>query len=282
MRIVRYPDGHSFLQSARPWLLRAEAENNLILGNAPAIAAPLQGGSGAYLACVYADCDIVGCAMRTPPPARRHKLVVTRLPPETVVPLVDDVMTLDAALPGVFGPEPSVTAFADAWSKRIGQRAAMGGRQRIYQIERLLPTSDRSPGTLRKARPADLDLVTGWVAAFSAEASPSESVDPAEVAASRIAHEMLFLWEDPEPVAMAAWAGKTPNGVRVNLVYTLPACRRRGYASACVSEVTRRLLESGNRFCFLFTALSNPTSNSIYQRLGYRPVCDTADYDFLN
>ena len=64
MRIVRYPDGHSFLQSARPWLLRAEAENNLILGNAPAIAAPLQGGSGAYLACVYADFDIVGCAMR--------------------------------------------------------------------------------------------------------------------------------------------------------------------------------------------------------------------------
>jgi len=158
----------------------------------------------------------------------------------------------------------------------------MGGRQRIYQIERLSPMPSPAAGTFRPAHAADLDLVARWVAAFSSEALPSESVDPVEVATSRIAGGMLFLWEDSEPVAMAAWAGQTPNGVRVNLVYTPPACRRRGYASACVSELTRRLLESGNRFCFLFTDLSNPTSNSIYQRLGYRPVCDTTDYDFMN
>ena len=280
MRVVRHPDGHSFLQAARPWLLRAEAENNLILGNTPATSASSQGAAGPYLACVYAGSDLVACAMRTPPPARRHKLVVTRLPPEAVVPLVDDAVTFDAALSGVFGPEPSVRAFADARSKRTGQRAAMGGRQRIYQIERLSAMPSPPAGTFRPARATDVDLVARWVAAFSAEALPSEPVDPAEVAASRIAQGMLFLWEDPEPVAMAAWAGKTPNGVRVNLVYTPPRWRRRGYASACVSELTRRLLEGGNRFCFLFTDPANPTSNSIYQRLGYRPVSDTAEYEF--
>jgi len=99
-------------------LLRAEAENNLILGNTPATSASSQGAAGPYLACVYADSDLVACAMRTPPPARRHKLVVTRLPPEAVVPLVDDAVTFDAALSGVFGPEPSVRAFA-ARTRRI-------------------------------------------------------------------------------------------------------------------------------------------------------------------
>lgn len=145
---------------------------------------------------------------------------------------------------------------------------------------RLIPLSRPPTGRLRPAREEDRELVAGWIAAFSAEALPSEPLNAAELAAHRISREMLFLWEDPDPVAMAAWAGKTPNGVRVNLVYTPPPRRRRGYASGCVSEVTRLLLERGNRFCFLFTDLSNPTSNSIYQRLGYRPVCDATDYDF--
>jgi uncharacterized protein len=79
---------------------------------------------------------------------------------------------------------------------------------------------------------------------------------------------------------MAAWTGKTPNGIRVNLVYTPPPQRGRGYAAACVSNLSRLLLTRGNRRCFLFTDLSNPTANRLYARLGYRPVCDVTDYDF--
>jgi predicted GNAT family acetyltransferase len=41
-----------------------------------------------------------------------------------------------------------------------------------------------------------------------------------------------------------------------------------------VAELTRRLIAGGRQFCFLFTDLANPTSNSIYQRVGYRPVTD--------
>jgi predicted GNAT family acetyltransferase len=143
----------------------------------------------------------------------------------------------------------------------------------------VLPVPHPPTGSLRLAREADLELVAGWIAAFSTEAT-SETVNAADIAANRIGRAMVFLWEDPEPVSMAAWSGKTPNGVRVNLVYTPPPRRGRGYASACVIGVTRLLLERGNRFCFLFTDLSNPTSNRIYRQLGYRPVCDATDYDF--
>jgi uncharacterized protein len=157
--------------------------------------------------------------MRTPP----HKVVVTQMPVSAVAALVDDVAAFYGTLPGVFGPEAAAATFADVWSKRSGERSAAAGRQRIYQIERVTDPPRIATGALRPARQSDLPLVTSWVAAFAAEATPNEPVNAAEIAAHRIGHDMLFLWEDPEPVSMAAWSGKTPNGLRVNFVYTPPS-----------------------------------------------------------
>jgi len=42
--------------------------------------------------------------------------------------------------------------------------------------------------------------------------------------------------------------------------------------------LTEQLLAEGRRYCFLMTDLANPTSNAIYARIGYRPVCDTDLY----
>ena len=63
-------------------------------------------------------------------------------------------------------------------------------------------------------------------------------------------------------------------------MYTPPEMRRRGYASAAVSALTRKLLDSGRKFVFLFTDLKNPTSNKIYQQMGYEAVCDINEVDF--
>ena len=49
---------------------------------------------------------------------------------------------------------------------------------------------------------------------------------------------------------------------------------------ATVAALSQLLLDSGRKFCFLFTDLSNPTSNHIYQAIGYRPVCDVDEYRF--
>jgi uncharacterized protein len=69
-------------------------------------------------------------------------------------------------------------------------------------------------------------------------------------------------------------------GIRIGPVYTPPALRRRGYASALVTELSRRLLDSGREYCVLYTDLANPTSNRIYQEVGYERVCDSAEYVF--
>ena len=91
-----------------------------------------------------------------------------------------------------------------------------------------------------------------------------------------------MIWEvDNTPVSMAGYAGPTPNGIRIGAVYTPPELRNNGYASAVTAGLSQYLLDSGKDFCFLFTDLLNPTSNKIYQQIGYQPVCDVDRYLFI-
>ena len=86
-----------------------------------------------------------------------------------------------------------------------------------------------------------------------------------------------YVWEDRVPVSMCQTTGATPHGIRIGAVYTPPELRRRGYASALVAAVSKAELDRGRHWCFLFTDLANPTSNRIYQAIGYRPIRTSAD-----
>src|SRR3954464_11849290 len=90
----------------------------------------------------------------------------------------------------------------------------------------------------------------------------------------------LLLWEDGQVATLGGFGGLTPNGIRIGPIYTPPDLRRRGYASALTAELTQMLLGRGRRFCFLYTDLANPTSNSIYHRIGYEPVSDVDMWSF--
>jgi uncharacterized protein len=80
---------------------------------------------------------------------------------------------------------------------------------------------------------------------------------------------------------MAASTRPTRNGITVNNVYTPPHQRKKGYASACVAALSQKQLDSGYKYCCLFTDLANPTSNQIYMDIGYQPVCDFGEHKFL-
>jgi predicted GNAT family acetyltransferase len=78
---------------------------------------------------------------------------------------------------------------------------------------------------------------------------------------------------------MAAHTDPVAGVVRLQYVYTPPEQRGRGYAQACVGELSRRMRADGHR-CMLFADLGNPVSNSIYRRLGYRAVAELLKYRF--
>lgn len=139
-------------------------------------------------------------------------------------------------------------------------------------------------GRLRPYAPGDRALALDWLEAFVAEALPAGLVQEGveDVLDRRLADPGggFAVWETDRPVSLAGFGGATPNGVRVGPVYTPPELRGQGYASALVAGLTQQLLAGGRRFCFLYTALANPTSNSIYRRVGYRPVADVSQWAF--
>ena len=67
---------------------------------------------------------------------------------------------------------------------------------------------------------------------------------------------------------------------RVAPVYTPPEHRANGYGSAVTAAVSQHVMNAGATSVVLFTDLANPTSNSIYQKIGYRPVYDSTELEF--
>ena len=79
-------------------------------------------------------------------------------------------------------------------------------------------------------------------------------------------------------MSLTGVGGLTPHGIRVGPVYTPPELRGRGYASNLVAAASQAALDDGRRALFLFTDLANPTSNRIYQAIGYEPVRDVDEW----
>ena len=278
MYVTRYPTAREFLDDAEPFLLRAEVESSLILGIAHDLVVDASGlAITPYLAVVRDDDGICVAALRT----LRTKLGITRATHNhALAVLAADVQSVAPTLLGVLGPEPSARIFADELAVLRGARAMRTVSQRIFELREVIAPESPPPGELRQARATDSALLAGWISGFLMEVR--EAGDSEALVAERLRCGQLFVWDDGEPRTMAAWAGKTPHGVRVNFVYTPPESRGQGYASACVAALSQRLLDEGNDFCCLYTDLSNPISNSIYQKIGYRPVSDAGFYRLVS
>jgi len=268
MRVVSHPDGQHLLQRAGAWLLEHEAENNWQLGQChapPQWAFP----TGRLFLTVEDDAGVVGVCIWLPP----APLGFTRMPVEAVPALVEHLRGLGVRPENAIGPPEAATAFADAWARAVGARATCTMEEGIYQCSRVVRPSG-IPGRLRWATLEDAPLLSDWAYAFAVEGRLPEPEHESirQGVPGRIQEGTLAVWETDRVVSMACVAGPTPNGIRVGLVYTPPEERGHGYASACTAALTQAMLDAGRRFCFLFTDLSNPTSNKIYQAIGYEPV----------
>jgi uncharacterized protein len=275
MNVTRYETAADFLEVAQPLLMKAEAENNLMLGVAQGIARNPSAAKNVYLATVEGPSGVLACAVHIAP----FKLVVTRANYEPIVSLARDTFEAVPQLDGVTGPSRSAEDFALAWSRLSGVEPTLSMRLRIHETRKVVDSDLPPPaGHLRQATPADHDLLAGWTEVFVSDARISEPVDASRVVEDAIKRGRLYVWEDAKPASMAAWTGKTPSGVRINFVYTPRDLRGKGYGTACVKALTRQQLEQGNAFCWLYTDVSSAASPNIFKRIGYWPVSDVSEY----
>jgi GNAT superfamily N-acetyltransferase len=171
----------------------------------------------------------------------------------------------------VVGPEPSVAAF---------ERGA--GITARTHLELPLMRLDGAPhqphpvaGRLRTACADDLPLLLAWNEAFRVEARiilTAEQVAADTRRPGRLDTQYLWLDGQSQPVGMIGGQAIAPTGARVGPVYTPPALRGRGIGGALVATLSQRLLDAGARCVFLFTDAANPTSNALYQRIGFVPI----------
>jgi RimJ/RimL family protein N-acetyltransferase len=218
--------------------------------------------------------DPAGVAILTPP----FPLAVT---PMAAGPLTELADTLAARLPqlrGVSGPGDTPGRFAALWHERTGRQVEPGMDQLTYELDAVIPPPE-APGRLRRADPGDRALLEEWFAAFVVEAG-AVAGDIAAAVERRLADGGLYLWEDSAPLTMAGATPAVAGVVRIGPVYTPPELRRRGYGTSCVTALSQHALDHGARTCMLFTDAANPTSNAIYQRIGYRQVATSAEYRF--
>lgn len=217
--------------------------------------------------------SVVGAAFCTPP----WPLGVSGVPVEVVPQLVEFLREREYALSGVMGPRPPADAFAAEW----GGPARVQMNMRCYRLQQLEPP--QVPGELRLAGAADVRLLAEYARGFFAEAMPGVRSDEDEV---RMRQSLALgnghgIWSDDGVVRAVARASVPQRGMsRVGLVYTPPEYRRRGYGAAVTAAVSGWALDNGADDVVLFTDLANPTSNSIYQQIGYAPVYDAVEYRF--
>lgn len=213
-------------------------------------------------------------ALRTPP----FPLVLTDAPPAAVAVLVEHLFPTAPHLQQVSGPVDVSREFADRWSAVTGNPATVSMRQRMFRVDAVAAPAG-VPGRLRPGNESDRELVVDWLKAFTAEAIPDgPRTDPVALADRALARDNgVWLWEDGgKPVSMLTTPPPAAGVVRINAVYTPPARRGNGYASACVAAASQRALDQGADVCMLYTDLDNPTSNKIYQAIGFYPVGDAA------
>lgn len=215
--------------------------------------------------------------LQTPP----YPMLVTALPGSAASQLAGALADRRATLSAVNGAEPDVSAFASAWSQVTGRRGMVSQRQRLYQLGELVTPEPWPDGAARVASRADRAVVMSLHDGFSAETGQSGS--GARLVDDRLAERQLMLWEVAgAPAAMAGMTAVICGVARVGPVYTPPELRGRGYGAAVTAAITQLAIDRGAQTVVLFTDLANPTSNSIYLRLGYRPVEDRLILNFIH
>jgi GNAT superfamily N-acetyltransferase len=219
---------------------------------------------------------VTAALMHTPP----YPVLLTRLPADSAEDLGEALAKRGRKLPGVNAERSDAEAFAAVWSTLTGARWREFRRSRLFQLGQLTPADPPPPGAARVATAADRGLLEVWLDAFRQELADLGEPGSGMVE-DRMSHGGLTLWEAGGAAVSLAGCTRPAEGVvRIGPVYTPREHRGRGYGGAVTAAVSQAALDGGASYVVLFTDLANPTSNALYQRLGFQPVEDRVVLEF--
>ncbi|MBT3996360.1 MAG: GNAT family N-acetyltransferase [Chloroflexi bacterium] len=276
MQVTEYESASAFLDANRDLLMKNEPANAILLGYANQQAQGVDSAMSTKFFSIDDNDKSVLPAMFTP----------------GIVPLLSDGPEEAARIlarffypknpqpTGVNGPKDTALAFADEWENLTHCDLEIRVNSRIYSCNSVKAAKLAAEGSARQATSEDFDLVKQWRLAFRDEVDAIVMAEDDHIR-SQIESGNVYLWiTTDQPVSVAVLGRGTDNGGTVGAVYTPPELRNHGYATALTAAVTQSILDSGKKYAVLYTDLDNPTSNSIYQQIGYTPVSDATMWSF--
>lgn len=261
----------------------AGVANRVIEGRRAGVEWPAE--APCWFVAVMENGQVVGAGMRA---ARfgAYPAFLLPMPDAAAALLAQTLLERGESVLAANGALPAVQLFCDEMAAVNGLAVRVGQHTRLFEMSEVI-TPAAVPGRLREARADEEDLLVDWYEAFTLDANEQAGRAPGsvpdegptrDVLRYRLRAGSVFVWEDESKRPVHLTVASVPSyGVsRIGPVYTPKEHRGRGFASAAVAEVSRRILDAGHRVC-LFTDQANPTSNKIYEALGYRPVVDMAN-----
>ncbi|WP_214785331.1 GNAT family N-acetyltransferase [Exiguobacterium sp. s183] len=275
MEWIEWKDPNHFADRVMDALLKEEAKNSLMIGVLNNV---IQGVYEAFHQFTVEENGKLLAILQVTPPHPLHYIVVDSEQVEKLPAfIIPHLLENEIPFTEVVSERAQAERFGKAWQEITSGTSEMFMSQGLYRLDEV-EDIEMAKGHMRKATTADQAQLEAWYSAFEAESglrsSPPEKVTKA--VQTMLDREEAVFWEvDEQVVSCAKRARPTENGITVSFVYTSPDARGRGYARSLVADLSRQLLETKS-FCVLYTDLTNPTSNKIYQEVGYEQIMDSA------
>jgi ribosomal protein S18 acetylase RimI-like enzyme len=284
----RYADIEEFYTLCYHFLAEHEAENNLIFGILETLRTNIYAYDPTFapeFVAIFDNKDIVLVSIRTPP---YNQLISYTKKKDSIPVLVDFLAETGVDIPGVLGFKDGALLFAELWAKRHEKNKILNMNERMYKLDQVNPQTI-GKNIFEVATDEHLDLLIHYAQNFAQEVFANTSQD--QIARNQvqltkgmekwITEKIIYILKVHNQIVSIAKASRdTPNGRSITLVYTPPKYRRKGYATELVAKLCQSILDEGKKYCFLFTDLTNPTSNKIYMDVGFNPIMDVDEYRF--
>jgi len=215
-----------------------------------------------FLATIFDRTQIIGCAVCAPPDG----LYLSRMPPEAIPKLANQLELLYDSISQVVGPVYEAQRFAICWTK---QEAKVHSTYQWFSLRTVTLPKRRASGTIRVATEDDLPIVQSWAPEYAKEVGAK--IDVGAMFTSLISRRLMYLWIDEEPRCLVTVSGLTPYSFRVSALYTPPPFRGSGYAINAVAESCKEILAKGRSICIVASDITASGPMHLYQQLGFEP-----------
>jgi predicted GNAT family acetyltransferase len=273
--IKRYQCASIYFAENQSYLMQTEINNNLIIGLIKSYENVSEIPNNVIVLTVFDELEPRLTFFKNSP---KGVLAGNNADKEDCELLIEYLQNQGVLLEGLVGDEKYADVFTNLYPLKISSMKKLISHE--LSIVNQVPLSN---GLARLAKESEIDILANWFFLFQEEENlfPKKTAEGfIQLVQNLVNKSVLYVWEiNNEIVSMAAILRETPNSQILGAVFTPVNQRKNGYASSLVHFLSQFILDNGKK-AGLFTNAGNPTSNKIYQKIGYNPNGIVSDFEF--